>query len=133
MMTVLDTNTILRCILQDDEKAAAIVDERMSRDECLIPPEVVAEIVFVLLKVYRLDRKEIEQSVSTILRHKNVRVPQKGVVETALRYFGETNLDFVDCLMIGYAFVDGHRIFTFDKKLNKILSSLYAPTPDCPH
>ena len=122
-MTVLDTNTILRCILQDDEEAADLVEERMSRDECLIPPEVIAEIMYVLLKTYRLDREEIVQSVSAVLSHKNVRVPHKGVVETALRYFGDTKLDFVDCLMIGYAIVEGHHVFTFDKKLNKILAA----------
>ena len=121
-MIVLDTNTILRCILQDNEETAALVDEQLSRDKCLIPPEVVAEIVFVLLKVYRLDRKEIEQSVATVLRHKNVCVPHKEVVETALHYFGETKFDFVDCLLIGYAFIAGHQIFTFDEKLKKYLS-----------
>jgi len=123
-MTILDKNTILRYILKDDEETAAIVDELISRDECLVVPEVVAEIVFDLLKVYRLDREKIVQSISAILSHKNVRVPHKGVVETALRYFGDTKLDFVDCLMIGYAIVEGHRVFTFDKKLNKILAAL---------
>jgi predicted nucleic-acid-binding protein len=118
---VLDTNTILRCILQDDKDAALRVNERMSRDVCLVLPEVLAEIAYVLLKIYRLDREEIEHSVSTILRHKNVRVPHKKVVEIALRYFGETKLDFVDCLMIGYAIAEGYKILTFDKDLKKHL------------
>ena len=123
-MITLDTNTILRCILQDNEETATIVNEQMSRNECLILPEVIAEIVYVLLKVYHLDRKNIERSVAAILRHKNVRVPHKKVVEAALRYFGETKFDFVDCLLIGYALIDGHRIFTFDEKLEKYLSRL---------
>ena len=123
-MTILDTNTILRCILQDNEDTATLVDKQMASEECLVFPEVVAEIVFVLFKVYRLDRKEIAHSVSVILRHKNIRVPHKAVVETALRYFGETKLDFVDCLLVGYALIDGHRIFTFDTELTKHLSRL---------
>jgi len=121
-MIILDTNTILRCILQDDVEAADLVEEWMERGECLIPVEVVAEIVFVLLKVYRFDHIEIVDSVSTILEHENVRVPHKEVVETALHYFGKTKFDFVDCLMIGYAFAEGHHIVTFDKALNKILA-----------
>ena len=128
-MIVLDTNTILRCILQDNEEAAVLVDDCMSRNECLIPPEVVAEIVFVLLKVYHLERKQIENSVLTTLKHQNVRVPYRAVVEMALRYFGETKLDFVDCLMVGYALVEGHRVFTFDKKLNKILTQTDKSEP----
>ena len=121
-MIILDTNTILRCILRDDVEAAALVNERMSLHECLIPIEVVAEVIYVLFKVYRLERKGIAHSVSTILEHENVRVPHKEVVETALHYFGKTKFDFVDCLMIGYAFAEGHQIVTFDKALNKILS-----------
>ena len=121
-MTILDTNTILRCILQDNEETAALVDKRMSKDVCVILPEVVAEIVYVLLKIYRLDRSNIERSVSTILRHKNVRVPHKKVVAAALYYFGKTKFDFVDCLMVGYAVIEGHQIFTFDGKLKKYLS-----------
>jgi len=123
-MIVLDTNTILRCILQDDADSATLVRGCMSQHECLIPPEVVAEIVFVLLKMYHIDRKEIEQSVLMILRHQNVRVLYRAVVETALHHFGETNFDFVDCLMIGYAHVEGHQILTFDRRLKNILSNV---------
>ena len=94
----------------------------MECGECLIPMEVVAEIAFVLLKVYRFDRIKIVDSISTILDHENARVPHGEVVEAALHYFGKTKLDFVDCLMIGYAFAEGHQIVTFDKALNKILS-----------
>jgi len=65
-MVVLDTNTVLQCILQDNEDMAALVDDQMAREECMIFPEIVAEIVFVRLKVYRLDCLGIEKSVSTI-------------------------------------------------------------------
>ena len=120
-MIVLDTNSILRCLLQDNMEMAALVDEQMAREECFILPEVVAEIVFVLLKVYHLDRREIAASVSAILQHENLRFPHKAVIETALWYFDTTKLDFVDCLLVGYAIDEGRRIFTFDKKLKKYL------------
>ena len=120
-MIVLDTNTILRSILQDNKEAALLVEDCVSRHECLIPPEVVAEIVYVLLKIYRLDRKTIVNSVTAILSHENVRVPYQAVVETALRHFGKTRFDFVDCLMIGYSHIEGHQIFTFDQKLKNYL------------
>ena len=124
-MIVLDTNTILRSILQDNKEAALLVEDCVSRHECLIPPEVVAEIVYVLLKVYHLNRKTIVDSVTAILEHENVRVPFQAVVETALRYFGTTTFDFVDCLMIGYAHAEGHQILTFDQKLKKYLPLQY--------
>ncbi len=87
-MIILDTNAILRCILQDNEKAADFIDDQMTRFEYLIPLEVVAEIVFVLLKVYKIDRNEIERSVQSIINHPNTRIPHKAVVETAIHVFG---------------------------------------------
>ena len=123
-MLILDTNTVLRCILQDDKEAALAANEQMAREEFLLPIEVLAEIVYVLLKVYSFDRATIIHSILTMMKHKNVRIPHKRVVKMGLHYFGETKLDFVDCLMVGYAVVEGHQVFSFDKKLNKILSSL---------
>ena len=46
--------------------------------------------------------------------------------KTALRYFGETRFDFVDCLMIGYATIEGRQVFTLDKKLKKHIERITA-------
>jgi predicted nucleic-acid-binding protein len=115
---------VLRCILQDNEEAAALVNEQMSRAEFLLLPEVIAEIVYVLLKIYRIDRKKIAQAVSAVSRLENAVIPHEQVVQAALHYFGETTFDFVDCLLIGHALIGGHSILTFDKKLQKFLSGI---------
>ena len=51
--------------------------------------------------------------------------PQPGkkyaVVLKALRYFGDTSLDFADCLLCAYHTVSGYEICTFDKKLNNFI------------
>jgi predicted nucleic-acid-binding protein len=120
-MIVLDTNAVLRFLLRDDEQKAVYVRDTMDRETCLVPVEVLAEVVYVLVKFYGIERTLIRQKLSGFLRNENVEMPNLDVVETALRYFGETKLDFVDCLMIGYAIAEGHRIFTFDKQLQKYL------------
>jgi predicted nucleic-acid-binding protein len=122
-MTVLDTNAVLRFLLRDDEDKAVRVHDIMEQETCLIPIEVLAEAVYVLAKTYCIERTLIQEKLLGFLWNENVETPCQGAVETALRYFGETKLDFVDCLMIGYAVAEGHRIFTFDKKLNKTLAS----------
>jgi len=38
-----------------------------------------------------------------------------------LEYFGQTSLDFVDCVLAGYAEVEKDEIFTFDNKLKKMI------------
>ena len=127
-MVVLDTNAVLRFLLRDDEEKAVYVRDIMQQETCMIPVEVFAEAAYVLAKIYNVDRTLIQQKLFGVLRNENVETPNQGVVETALRYFGETILDFVDCLMIGYAVVEGHQILTFDKKLQKLLpQSTYQP------
>ena len=122
-MATLDTNAVLRFLLQDDEEKAISVHDMMERETCLIPIEVFAEAVYVLTKTYRIERSLIQQKLLDVLQKENVTTTNQRVVETALRYFGETKLDFVDCLMVGYAIIEGHQIMTFDSKLKKILSS----------
>jgi len=123
-MVVFDTNAVLRYLLRDDLEKAIHVRSMMEQGTCLIPIEVLAEAVYVLSKTYKVERTLIQEKLLGVLWNENVETPQQGVVETALRYFGETKFDFVDCLMIGYALVEGYQVFTFDKKLAKLLSSL---------
>jgi len=127
-MIVLDTNAVLRFLLCDNVEKATFVRDTMEQEVCLVPTEVLAEAVYVLAKSYEIERPVIQQTLLDFLQDENVETPDLGVIETALRYFGETKFDFVDCLMIGYAVIEGHRILTFDKKLNKVLSSLTGET-----
>jgi predicted nucleic acid-binding protein len=41
-----------------------------------------------------------------------------------LEYFGQESLDFVDCVLTGYAEVDKDEIFTLDDKLKKMISKI---------
>lgn len=123
-MIILDANAILRCILQDHEESAVLVHDQMLRDEFLLLPEVIAEMVYVLQKVYHYDRNIIAHAISTIVMHENAVVMNKQIVQTALHYFGETTLDFVDCLLRGHAAIDGHQVLTFDKQLQRFLNNV---------
>jgi predicted nucleic-acid-binding protein len=118
-MAVLDTNAVLRFLLYDDAKKAEYVRDAMNQESCLLPVEALAEAVYVMAKTYKLERELIQKTLLDFLRNENVETPSQAVVETALRYFGETKLDFVDCLMVGYAIIEGHRIVTFDRELEK--------------
>jgi predicted nucleic-acid-binding protein len=43
------------------------------------------------------------------------------VIKNALKIYSNKKLDFVDTLLISYNNIDKHEIFSFDKKLNKLL------------
>ncbi len=51
----------------------------------------------------------------------NIRLAQSRVVTHALDVFAASTLDFVDCLLVGYAKEKQYSVFTFDKKLQKYL------------
>jgi predicted nucleic-acid-binding protein len=118
---IFDTNVILRYILQDNKEMADKVESWIQRATYLIPIEVIAEVVYVLNKVYRVDRRKIERELTITINEKNAVIPHRKVVLEALQVYAQTKLDFVDCLLIGYAKMEGHQIISFDKKLNKQL------------
>jgi predicted nucleic-acid-binding protein len=120
-MVILDTNAILRYVLQDNLTMADEVELQLSREVCFIPVEVVAEIVYVLSRVYELERNVIAKTVTDITYVNNITVAQKAVVLHALQVYASATLDFVDCLLIGYAKKNAYTVFTFDKKLRKYL------------
>ena len=119
-MLLLDTNAILRFILQDNNKMSDEVEDILiSRADVVVPLEVVAEMVYVLNKVYRMSRKEI---VDKIIKISDLGlILEKEVVLYGVNLFASTKLDFVDCLLVAYSKIKGCKVFTFDKELKKQL------------
>lgn len=120
-MKIIDTNMILRLLMRDDEKAADIVEELIKNDKVLVMPEVIAEVVYVMTKVYKIDRRTTVVAISAFLDVDNVETEKSDAVKKGLEYYGKTSLDFVDCLLCAYNTVSGYEICTFDKKLNNLI------------
>ena len=121
-MIIFDTNAILRYILRDNLAMVAEVKSQFFNENCFIPVEVVAEIVYVLSKVYSVERDVIAKTITDLVNVSNITIAQKNAVLHALQVYASTTFDFVDCLLIGYAKKEGYTIFTFDKKLQKFLN-----------
>lgn len=121
-MKILDTNMILRYMLDDDKESADFVRNILVKDAVLILPEVLAEVVYVLAKVYRVDRVGIAESIEAFLTEPNVQTERPSVIEKGLFYYKTTSLDFVDCLLCAYQTEAGYEVCTFDKKLNNLIA-----------
>jgi predicted nucleic-acid-binding protein len=89
-----------------------------------IPVEVVTEIVYVLTKVYNVEREVVAKTLTNITNASNITVTQKNVVLHALQVYASTTLDFVDCLLMGYYEVENIAVHTFDKRLEKLLATI---------
>ena len=122
-MIIFDTNAILRYVLQDNLEMAEEVKRQLSCDVCFVPVEVVAECVYVLSKVYKVERDVIAKTMADIINMDNIMAAQYSVILHALQVYASTTFDFVDCLLIGYAKKDGYTVFTFDKQLRKYLKN----------
>lgn len=118
-MQLIDANVIIRCILNDcpemTAKAVEIIDAG-----AYTKPEILAEVVYVLQKVYSVQRPEIRNMLNKILEV--VSCSEKECVIFAMDLYASVSLDFVDCLLIAYHTVNNENIFSFDKKLNKHLN-----------
>ena len=120
-MKIADANIILRYLLNDHEELSEKATVIIENNEVLLPNEVIAEIVYVLEKVYEVKNEEISDILLELFKYTNIVVNDIEVLEEAFILFGKRRLDFVDTLLYAYNKVKGYQIYTFDKKLNKLL------------
>lgn len=118
-MQIVDANIILRYLLDDHEELSPKAADILEQQEVTLPIEVACEVVYVLQKVYAIDRGEIQQQLSGLLDEKLVNMERPAVFLQALKYYSTNALDFVDGLLWAYHTVEAAEIFTFDNKLNK--------------
>ena len=121
-MVMLDANVILRYLLNDHEEMASEAEKIIRSQTALVTIEVVAEVIYVLKRVYSISRDEIKESVLGFLSE--VQVEEREVLALGIETYAEQNLDFVDCILYAYKCVKKHDILTFDKRLKKLLSTV---------
>jgi predicted nucleic-acid-binding protein len=128
-MSVVDANVILRYILDDhaelSPKAAEILEQQQTVTLML---EVACEVVYVLQKVYAVDRKEIQLQLSNLLHEELVVMEKSSVFLAALDYYSTSKLDFVDTLLWTYHAIEQQEVYTFDSKLAKLIQQTNQAT-----
>ena len=67
MRTLVDANVVLRYMLRDD-KTQSPMAERTIREGAYLLPEVLAEIVYVLLGVYSVPREELAERLQILVK-----------------------------------------------------------------
>lgn len=122
-MPIIDANVVLRYLLDDDNTLARSARNIIESGVIGLPTEVLCEVVYVLQKVYRIPRDDISLQLTRLILRANIALPHKPAFLNALKFFGGSNLDFVDCVLAGYANA-GERVHTFDKKLARFIGEL---------
>lgn len=102
-MIGLDTNVLVRYIMQDDpknsSKANKLIESLDGDNPGYITMVSVIELYWVLTSCYELTGAQVGQALEAILRTKAFLVERADQVMRALRVFGEGKADFADCLI----------------------------------
>jgi predicted nucleic-acid-binding protein len=119
-MIGLDTNVLVRYIMQDDLKqsplATRLVESRSVESRGFVPLVSVVELFWVMSSAYELDRGQLIAALEGLLRTKELVVERAEIVWKALRIFQTANVDFADCLIERSAAAVGcERTMTFDR------------------
>ena len=123
-MIGLDTNVLVRYIMQDDASQAAqaeAVMDALTRDQPgFISLVSIVEIVWVLTSCYDLQRDQVSRVLDQILNTEELIVDRAEDVWRALRIYQSSNADFADCLIERTAQAAGcsHTV-TFDIRASK--------------
>lgn len=99
-MIGLDTNVLVRYIMQDDAKqarrAAALIESLTPERPGFISVVALVELVWVLESVYTLTRAQIAQALQTLLSIEVWTIERAIAVSSALRGYANGKVDFAD-------------------------------------
>lgn len=123
-MIGLDTNVLVRYIMQDDPKqsarATALVESLDDTGGGFVSLVSIVELVWVLGSSYELTRAQVAMALDGILRTRQFTIEQADQILRALRVFKVGKADFADCLIERSAASAGcEKTFTFDVSASK--------------
>ena len=124
-MIAVDTNVIVRSLLDDDvEQSAAanrLLDGLTAHNPGFVCREVVIELVWVLERVYKLPRATIGAAILELIASGDLIVENdRAMTHAAYRYM-QGGVDFADLMILAAA--DDHEatpLYTFDRKLARL-------------
>ncbi len=132
-MIALDTNALVRLLIEDDAEQAKIVQFVVSEEEkkgrkILILNEVLIETVWVLESVYQCERKEIAEFLERLVTISAYHFPDVSLIRKAISRYKEKG-DFADLIIVGQAEkYQAEILFSFDKKFQKMFPDFVTDT-----
>lgn len=123
-MIGLDTNVLVRYIMQDDPKqsprANRLMESLSAEEPGYVTVVSIIELYWVLTSCYALTGQQVKEALDVLLRSKEIVVDQAEQVMRALRVFDVGAADFADCLIERIAAAAGcTQTMTFDQAAAK--------------
>ncbi len=120
-MIALDTNVLVRFLVQDDplqaQLATKVIDQLTDDAQGFVSREVLIELVWVLERAYRLGRTEIASALDGLLSATELNIEGSDEVAPALELYRNDGFGFADLMIAAAARRAGaSELVTFDRK-----------------
>lgn len=121
MALALDTNCVLRWLLQDNKDQANVVAQYLetSPSKLHVADMVFAEAVWVLKKFYEFDDELIEGFMRKLVEHDKINCNRALFGQVLDHINTSPKVSFVDTCLVFYAGLGDAKLLTFDKTLAK--------------
>ncbi len=121
-MIAVDTNVLVRALVDDPEQPAQVKSSRAlikKAGEVFISQIVQVETVWVLETVYNLKRDDILLVIDTLALNSAYIIEHEHLFVEAIAMFRKNKADFADYLILAAAQYQEITLATFDKRLSR--------------
>jgi predicted nucleic-acid-binding protein len=128
-MPALDTNVLVRYVVQDDSGQLAAAKRLIGRcvaegKTLFVPVTVALELEWVLRASFGYARDDVLQVLSNLCSAVELNFESERALEVALQLYREGSADFADCLHVALAAEAGEQpLWTFDKGAAKVIGA----------
>jgi predicted nucleic-acid-binding protein len=125
-MAGLDTNVLVRWIVDDDPRQAARVERLFEEaheqgSPLFVPSTVMLELEWVLRSRYEFEKSTVLSAFSALLETRELEFQDEPALERALSFYRQNSADFADCLHAGQCgSADRVPMVTFDRTAARI-------------
>ena len=128
-MPSLDTNVLVRYIVQDDSGQLAVARRLIKRcvsegQSLFVPVTVTLELEWVLRAGFGYGKDDVLQVLADLFSAAELSFQSERSLEVVLQLYREGTADFADCLHIALATEAGELpLWTFDRRAAKVVGA----------
>jgi predicted nucleic-acid-binding protein len=129
-MPALDTNVLVRLLVQDDAVQTAAVVKLLQTTSLplYVPVTVMQELEWVLRSRYRFAKAQVVDALTKLLSTQELQFDQESELEIALHDYQNSTADFSDCMHSALAYAAGYApLLSFDKNASKLSGVALIP------
>jgi predicted nucleic-acid-binding protein len=129
-MIAVDTNVLVRLLIEDDPDQAKRAAKLLGENEIFLPKTVMLETEWVLRHAYGIDKNRILKAFQRLIGLSNVKMEDPQTMIVAISWYGD-GLDLADALHLASS-REAEKFATFDKSLFRKagqLSSVHLIAP----